>query len=86
MKFDYRKNTLSFNGKKYSIDEVNRYLMDNAYNIVRYRFTSLRATSKGLKAYIDWKYLHSLPEIQIIIISYLNGKDRNNQGQNEGTQ
>ncbi len=86
MKFDYRNGLLSFKGKKYSIDEINKELIEKSYYIVSRHFTTLKSTNKGLKLYVDWKYVHSLPEIQIIILKYLNGKDRNHQGQDERTQ
>lgn len=86
MKFDYKKGLVSFNGKKYSIDEINEVIMEKSFYLVKQHITTTKVTNKGLKPYIDWKYVHSLPEIKIVIINYLYGKDRNHQGQDEGTQ
>jgi hypothetical protein len=74
MRFNYKKNVLVYNKKSYNLDEINQMLIDKAYNYVKNHLITVKMTRGKLEPLIDWKHLHSMPEIQMLIINYTQWK------------
>lgn len=74
MRFNYKKNVLIYNKKSYDLDVINQMLINNAYIYVKKHLITVKMTNGKLKPLIDWKHLHSMPEIQMLIINYTQWK------------
>jgi len=74
VKFNYIKNKVTHNKKSFDLDEVNKYLIKEHYHLVKPCLISVKKTSKGLEPLIDWKHLHSTPEIKLVILNYIYAK------------